>query len=107
MKITEMRLLALLGQSAGESELHQRTLRRADQVLNQLAVAHTSTPLRSPITTHVLDSAMGVPARGLPLALMKRDDRSLLWDTVSGGVTNEDGRVGGLLPPSNYLQPGR
>lgn len=77
------------------------------QVLNQLAAASTSQPLRSPITSHVLDSAMGVPAHGLPMALLKHNEHSKLWEQVSSGVTNEDGRVGNLLPPGNYVPPGR
>lgn len=32
---------------------------------------------------------------------------SLLFQRVSGGVTNEDGRVGSLLPPSDFMAPGR
>jgi 5-hydroxyisourate hydrolase-like protein (transthyretin family) len=50
---------------------------------------------------------MGVPAHGLPLALLKRDEHSKLFEVISSGVTNEDGRVGNLLPPSNYLPPAR
>ena len=50
---------------------------------------------------------MGVPAMGLPLALLKMDEHSHLWEPLSSGITNEDGRVGNLLPPSNYLAPGR
>lgn len=106
MKITELRLGNVFGLSS-ELELQQRVQRRADQVLNQLTAAHTHAPLRSPITTHVLDSAMGVPAMGLPITLLKLDEPSKGFDRVGGGVTNEDGRVGNLLPPSNYLAPGR
>jgi len=77
------------------------------QVLNQLAAASTSQPLRSPITSHVLDTALGVPAQGLPLVLHKHNEHSKLWEVLSQGVTNQDGRAGSLLPPSNYLSPGR
>ena len=74
---------------------------------SRMQLTSSSSPLRSPITTHVLDSAMGIPAQGLPIALLKRDERSKLFELVSSGVTNEDGRVGNLLPPSNYLPPAR
>ncbi len=77
------------------------------QVLNQVVAAHASGPLRSPITTHVLDASLGVPARGLPIQLLKQDAVSKTWETVSGGLTNEDGRIGNLLPPGNYVTPGR
>ncbi len=106
MAIAELRLGNLFGLSA-ELELQRRTQKRADQVLNQLAATHSSAPLRSPITCHVLDSAMGVPARGLPLSLLKLEEHSRMWVTLSRGVTNEDGRVGNLLQPSNFLAPGR
>ncbi|GAX73777.1 hypothetical protein CEUSTIGMA_g1228.t1 [Chlamydomonas eustigma] len=106
MKIAELRLGNLFGLSA-DLELQRQAQKRADQVLNQLTSAHASAPLRSPITCHVLDSAQGVPAQGMPLALFKLEEHSNLWEKLSSGVTNEDGRVGGLLPPSNYLAPGK
>jgi 5-hydroxyisourate hydrolase len=44
-----------------------------------------------PITTHVLDTTLGKPAAGLPLALYLLDgqERSL----IAKGITNRDGRV--------------
>lgn len=106
MKITELRLRALFGAGQQAAEQAQR---RADQVLTHLtATSHAAAgPPRSPITTHVLDTATGAPARGLPLTLSKQDEVSKLWDVVNHGVTNEDGRVGGLLPAGNYIVPGR
>ncbi|KXZ53990.1 hypothetical protein GPECTOR_5g102 [Gonium pectorale] len=107
MKITELRLTGLLGLPAESAEqVLARTQRRAEQVLTHLAPPHGG-PLRSPITTHVLDTATGLPARGLPLALLKQDEVSKVWETVGEGITNEDGRVGTLLPPGNYIVPGR
>mmetsp|Transcript_9955 Transcript_9955/g.17430 ORF Transcript_9955/g.17430 Transcript_9955/m.17430 type:complete len:324 (-) Transcript_9955:527-1498(-) len=106
MKITELRLGHVFGLTP-DKEMMARMQRRADQVLNQVAAAHATGPLRSPITTHVLDSALGCPAHGLPLSLHKLDEHSQLWDKVSEGVTNADGRVGDLLPLSNFVAPGR
>ncbi|GLC44594.1 hypothetical protein PLESTB_001323000 [Pleodorina starrii] len=106
MKITELRLCGLFGASDAADALAARTQRRAEQVLTHLAPAPGG-PLRSPITTHVLDTATGLPARGLPLALLKQDELSKTWETVGEGVTNEDGRVGTLLPPGNFIAPGR
>ncbi|KAF5842048.1 hypothetical protein DUNSADRAFT_9616 [Dunaliella salina] len=109
MKITEQRLAGLLeGPSSGALDAQGRAHARANQqVLSQLAASSPSQPLRSPITSHVLDTALGVPARGLPLVLHKLDEHSKLWEVVSQSITNEDGRAGNLLPPSNYLAPGR
>jgi 5-hydroxyisourate hydrolase len=51
----------------------------------------------SPITTHVLDTARGFPAMGVPVILevQKAPDR---WQTIGKGTTNTDGRVADLLP---------
>ena len=49
----------------------------------------------SRITTHVLDTSGGVPARGVAVTLYRRhDDR---WRELGAGATNEDGRVVDLL----------
>ncbi|KAL6754516.1 hypothetical protein V8C86DRAFT_2699960 [Haematococcus lacustris] len=106
MKITELRLGNLFGKSA-EQELLATMQRRAEKILSQMVPQASSGPLRSPITTHVLDAALGVPAKGLAVALMKREDSSQQWETVAEGITNDDGRVGALMAPSNYMPPGR
>lgn len=50
----------------------------------------------SPITAHVLDTALGRPAQnlGLRLDVFERDQ----WRTLTSRVTNQDGRVTDLLP---------
>lgn len=58
---------------------------------------------RSPITTHVLDTARGLPAQGVPVKLFRRDGHG--WSLIAEGVTDEDGRIGKLLPPGK-LTPG-
>jgi 5-hydroxyisourate hydrolase len=49
----------------------------------------------SPLTSHVLDLALGQPARGLALRLevLERTD----WHPLGAGVTDADGRAGDLL----------
>ena len=49
----------------------------------------------SGITTHVLDTAAGGPAAGIPITLEKQAADA--WRQVGQGITNEDGRVPGLL----------
>jgi 5-hydroxyisourate hydrolase len=49
----------------------------------------------SPITTHVLDTARGVPAAGVPVTLERGPD----WDEVGNGRTGEDGRLAELGSP--------
>jgi 5-hydroxyisourate hydrolase len=59
----------------------------------------------SGITTHVLDTARGIPAHGVPITL------ELLGDgqspkLMAKGTTNEDGRVSDFLPADFSLQAG-
>ena len=54
----------------------------------------------SGVTTHVLDTARGRPAAGVPVALERAADSG--WQLVGRGTTDDDGRVSGLLssPPA-------
>jgi len=64
-------------------------------------------PLTSPVTSHVLDTARGSPAEGVTIILDRRAAGSTdVWEGVSRGVTNSDGRVPNLLPPSPTIEPG-
>lgn len=49
------------------------------------------------ITTHVLDTARGRPARAVPVVLERQGDDGN-WVVEGQGVTNDDGRLPGLLP---------
>lgn len=50
----------------------------------------------SPLTTHVLDTALGKPAQGLPVLLeLKSSGR---WKALGRGKTDADGRLKALLP---------
>jgi len=50
------------------------------------------------ISTHVLDTSIGRPAAAVSVRLEQRS--AATWTDVSTGVTDPDGRVPGLLPPS-------
>lgn len=58
-----------------------------------------------PITTHALDTARGLPARGLAITLEFLTDgaRPRL---LGQGHTDDDGRLRGLLRPGHVLEPG-
>jgi len=56
---------------------------------------------KSPITTHVLDIALGKPAAGVAVTLGRLEGAS--FEKLAGGVTNEDGRVADLLPPGSLV----
>jgi 5-hydroxyisourate hydrolase len=62
--------------------------------------------MRSPITTHVLDTALGKPAAGVPLVLERVDDDHAppglgRHSVIARGVTDADGRVADLLAPGS------
>ena len=58
----------------------------------------------SQITTHVLDTTRGRPAANLPITLFQQTIDG--WTKLAGGVTNQDGRIGGLLDDSVKLAAG-
>ena len=58
----------------------------------------------SRITTHVLDTAIGKPAKDLSIRLQRKNAQGH-WATFCQGVTNQDGRIGDLLPPARALRP--
>lgn len=55
----------------------------------------------SPITTHVLDTALGKPARNLPIKLCYMTTDSS-WAVIKQGNTNEDGRLTNLLTKEEF-----
>lgn len=57
--------------------------------------------MSSPLTTHVLDTAAGTPAAGLPVLLEHKGE---VWERVSQGTTNSDGRVADLLTPGELVR---
>lgn len=60
--------------------------------------------MRSPITSHVLDTALGQPAAGIAIQLTFVDgDRQTL---VGKGTTDADGRVSEGLIQVSQFQPG-
>jgi 5-hydroxyisourate hydrolase len=60
--------------------------------------------MKSPITTHVLDTTLGKPAQNIEVTL--EISESGAWRTLGQGVTNSDGRVTDLLAPDFILQKG-
>ncbi len=51
----------------------------------------------SAITTHVLDTSSGRPAKGMAVTLQLRNDDGS-WSQAARGVTDADGRLKDLLP---------
>ena len=55
----------------------------------------------SPLTTHVLDTAKGCPARNI-VVTVERSVKADEWQKLSQGVTNDDGRVADLLKKEQF-----
>ncbi len=58
----------------------------------------------STISTHVLDTARGCPGGGLKVLLKKQAGPEFV--DLASGTTNADGRVPGLVPEGESLDPG-
>jgi 5-hydroxyisourate hydrolase/2-oxo-4-hydroxy-4-carboxy-5-ureidoimidazoline decarboxylase len=103
-KITALRLdklLASLMAGAASSTSAERRVAALE--------AHVSSPpRRPPITTHVLDTARGLPAAGLQLRLETRPPGGGegLWSVIGSGRTDSDGRCATLLPPGSATSEG-
>jgi 5-hydroxyisourate hydrolase len=52
--------------------------------------------VKSPITTHVLDTSLGRPAAGVT-ARLERTDQAGAWVVLGTGATNTDGRIADLI----------
>lgn len=58
------------------------------------------------ISTHVLDTAAGLPVAGVPVGLARLDDAGA-WIDLATGVTDDDGRITDLATPDADLPGGR
>ena len=58
------------------------------------------------ITTHVLDTALGRPARAVPVQLELELEDGAGWRLLGAGVTDDDGRLR-TLTPAGPVAPGR
>jgi 5-hydroxyisourate hydrolase len=59
---------------------------------------------KSPITTHVLDTARGQPARGVAVYLEISREKNR-WSELARGITDEGGRITEFDPPVGPLEP--
>jgi 5-hydroxyisourate hydrolase/2-oxo-4-hydroxy-4-carboxy-5-ureidoimidazoline decarboxylase len=57
----------------------------------------------SQLTTHVLDTSIGKPAKNITIRLQQQNK---VWQTFAQGVTDKDGRITNLLPPARLLTAG-
>ena len=59
--------------------------------------------MRSPITTHILDTHLGKPAQDVPIQLRALKKGSFV--DIASGRTDDDGRITNLLP-AGPIDPG-
>jgi len=59
----------------------------------------------SQITTHILDISSGMPAAGVDVVLSRLQNGGTP-EVVAKGITNDDGRIPGLLPGESPLPAG-
>jgi 5-hydroxyisourate hydrolase len=59
--------------------------------------------MKSPITTHVLDTARGTPAAGVHVRL-EQESVSGCWTRVGEGTTDADGRAHSLLVEASLTE---
>ena len=57
----------------------------------------------SQLTTHILDTSLGKPAAGVVITLYHQHG---VWDELTSGVTNADGRISNLLTADVVLPLG-
>ncbi len=56
------------------------------------------------LTTHVLDTALGMPGKDISIRLQIPVNG--VWQTIAQGITNSDGRIGDLLPAQKNMAHG-
>jgi 5-hydroxyisourate hydrolase/2-oxo-4-hydroxy-4-carboxy-5-ureidoimidazoline decarboxylase len=83
------------------NEQHKITVIRLGKLIDGLL---QESDTNSHITTHSLDTSIGVPAKNMVIILKEKQDDN--WQSLSLGITNKDGRIADLLPPGKFLKPG-
>ncbi|XP_073706790.1 5-hydroxyisourate hydrolase [Garra rufa] len=62
-----------------------------------------ATTLPSPLTTHVLNTAQGVPGANMTISLHRLNPISSEWNLLTTGITNGDGRCPGLITKESFI----
>ena len=82
------------------NEQHKITVIRLAKLIKDL---EKKADFSSHITTHALDTSIGIPANGMLITLKSFCDNQ--WQPLSVGITNADGRISDILPPGQLLSP--
>jgi 5-hydroxyisourate hydrolase/2-oxo-4-hydroxy-4-carboxy-5-ureidoimidazoline decarboxylase len=79
------------------NEQHKITVIRLMKLIEGLS---EKADLRSHLTTHSLDTSIGIPANNMLITLKNSQGKPM-----SVGITNADGRISDVLAPGRYLNP--
>lgn len=83
------------------NEQHKITVIRLAKLIEGLV---EKADMRSHLTTHALDTSIGIPANEMLITLQGLKEGT--WTPISVGITNNDGRIGDVIAPGKYLSPG-
>ncbi|OUS03539.1 hypothetical protein A9Q86_01105 [Flavobacteriales bacterium 33_180_T64] len=83
------------------NEQHKITVIRLAKLIENIS---NKVDLSSHLTTHALDTSIGIPAKFMRITL--KGLRNNQWKPMSVGITNSDGRIADVLPPGRLLIPG-
>ncbi|XP_073709386.1 5-hydroxyisourate hydrolase [Misgurnus anguillicaudatus] len=74
-----------------------------DHILSEEKNMDLPVMLPSPLTTHVLNIANGVPGANMTISLHRLDPISSLWNELTTRITNDDGRCPGLITKETFI----
>ena len=80
------------------------TLRMTVAALGLSAFSSLVLAAGNPLSVHVLNLENGLPSPGVNVTLEKHVGKE--WQSMSQGVTNEQGRIGELFPAKQTLEAG-
>lgn len=64
----------------------------------------SATPMKNPVSVHVLNLQTGIPSEGVTVVLDKKEGDK--WIKLNSAVTSQDGRINALYPDGKEIQPG-
>ncbi|ECN5820960.1 hydroxyisourate hydrolase [Salmonella enterica] len=90
------------------SKMIKYSLAAALMSVSAASMAATSekpaTPMKNPISVHVLNLKTGIPSEGVTVVLDKKEGDK--WVKLNQAVTSKDGRINALYPAGQEINPG-
>lgn len=90
------------------SKMIKYSLAMALMSVSAFSMAATSeksaTPMKNPVSVHVLNLQTGIPSEGVTVVLDKKEGDK--WVKLNSAITSQDGRINALYPDGKEIQPG-